>query len=175
MKGLSWELLPGIDGEKLQYYRPCVQISTFSLPLFPWIGGNTNVLSVCWLEDGIFLLLVRRDPAGPIVTVPPDWPEDITFGAARLALLVTITTSSGRDHTRGRSIFVYSRFIMSFLLRIRGASQIVQVCKENERVLVGSAMKRVAILKEEIVGSKKRSVGVVVNGEGKIDSLGWVL
>ena len=61
-----------------------------------------------------------------------------------------------------------------FLLRVRGASQIVQVCRAGERVLVGSAMKEVAILKEEILDNKNRTVGVVVNERGRIESLGFV-
>ena len=61
-----------------------------------------------------------------------------------------------------------------FFLRVRGASQIVQVCRAGERVLVGSAMKEVAILKEEILDNKNRTVGVVVNERGRIESLGFV-
>ncbi len=66
------------------------------------------------------------------------------------------------------------RVNMEFLLRVRGASQIVQVCKAGERVLVGSAMKEIAILKEEIIDSKNRTVGVIVNSNGRIESLGFV-
>ena len=54
-------------------------------------------------------------------------------------------------------------------LRIRGASQIVQVCKEGEKVLRGAAMKSIAILQEE--GDRK--VGVVVDEKGRIASIGY--
>ena len=62
---------------------------------------------------------------------------------------------------------------MNFLLRIRGASQLVQVCKNGEKVLVGAAMKQIAVLNEEIAGDSKRRLGVVVNNDGKIEALGY--
>ena len=61
---------------------------------------------------------------------------------------------------------------MNFLLRVRGASQIVQVCKNGEKVLLGAAMKQIAILNEEIVGDRRRRLGVIVNNDGKIESIG---
>ena len=58
---------------------------------------------------------------------------------------------------------------MEGLLRIKGASQIIQVCKEGEKVLRGAAMKSIAILQDE--GDRK--VGVVVDKKGRIASIGY--
>ena len=56
-------------------------------------------------------------------------------------------------------------------MRIRGATQIVQVCREGEKLVKGSAMRQLAILKEDL----GRKLGLVVDKDGKVDSIGFVL
>ena len=60
---------------------------------------------------------------------------------------------------------------MTALLRVRGASQIVQVCTNGEKVLRGAAMKEIAVLE----GEGGRGVGVVVSQDGRIAAVGCVL
>ena len=60
---------------------------------------------------------------------------------------------------------------MTALLRVRGASQIVQVCTNGEKVLRGTAMKEIAVLE----GEGGRGVGVVVSQDGRITAVGCVL
>lgn len=60
---------------------------------------------------------------------------------------------------------------MAALLRVRGASQIVQVCANGENVLRGAAMKEIAVLE----GEGGRGVGVVVSKDGSITAVGCVL
>ncbi|XP_041379330.1 LOW QUALITY PROTEIN: probable imidazolonepropionase [Gigantopelta aegis] len=58
---------------------------------------------------------------------------------------------------------------MAALLRVRGASQIVQVCANGEKVLRGAAMKEIAVLE----GEGGRGVGVVVSKAGSITAVGY--
>ena len=53
-------------------------------------------------------------------------------------------------------------------LRIRGASQVVQVCSNGERSLRGSAMRNLAIINAE----ETNTVGIVVDETGKIAGVG---
>ena len=54
-------------------------------------------------------------------------------------------------------------------LRIRRASQIVMVCSSGERVLKGTAMKKLAILE----ATPTRALSVAVNKDGLIAALGF--
>lgn len=56
----------------------------------------------------------------------------------------------------------------SCLLRVRSASQVVQVCGGGERALRGDAMKNIAVLQ----GENGRGVGLVVDENGLIADLG---
>ncbi|XP_019855779.1 PREDICTED: probable imidazolonepropionase [Amphimedon queenslandica] len=58
---------------------------------------------------------------------------------------------------------------MAGLLRVRGASQVVQVCREGEKVLRGASMKDIAVIQ----GENGRGVGLVVDGNGLIADLGF--
>lgn len=55
--------------------------------------------------------------------------------------------------------------LMMYSLRIHHAKQVVLVCNNNERLLTGEAMKRLAILE----GGLERGVSIVVNNAGKIE------
>lgn len=53
-------------------------------------------------------------------------------------------------------------------LRIRGASQVVQVCSNGERYLRGAAMRNLAVINAK----EANTVGVVVDEAGKIAGVG---
>lgn len=61
-----------------------------------------------------------------------------------------------------------SNKMASCLLRVRSASQVVQVCGGGERALRGDAMKNIAVLQ----GENGRGVGLVVDENGLIADLG---
>ena len=60
------------------------------------------------------------------------------------------------------------KIMASCLLRVRSASQVVQVCGGGERALRGDAMKNIAVLQ----GENGRGVGLVVDENGLIADLG---
>ena len=53
-------------------------------------------------------------------------------------------------------------------LRIRGGSQVVQVCSNGERSLRGAAMRNLAVINAK----ETDTVGVVVDNAGKIAGVG---
>ena len=55
-------------------------------------------------------------------------------------------------------------------LRVRGASQVLQVCAAGERVLRGSSMRGLAVVESK----GTQTVGVAVDEAGKIAAVGWV-
>lgn len=58
--------------------------------------------------------------------------------------------------------------IMAGLLRIRGAVQLVQVCKNGEKVLKGAAQRDLAVL----TAGEGSGLSVVVDEEGSIAAIG---
>ena len=71
-------------------------------------------------------------------------------------------------HVKTRGINLKKK--MAGLLRVRGASQVVQVCREGEKVLRGASMKDIAMLR----GENGRGIGLIVDGNGLIADLGCV-